>query len=244
MQKKYSHNFYKDKPQETEYPANTIIQLVQEILPDVRSAVDFGCGVGAWLAALKDRGVDNIQGFDGPWVNQELLVIPSEAFKRTDLNQEIRLDQKYDLAISLEVAEHLPQSSAKTFVQSITNASDFVLFSAAIPLQGGTHHVNEQWQDYWAELFKQHDYEVFDVIRPQIWNDEKIPYWYKQNILLFVKQGQIDKLNSEKLNTLNSNMPLCLVHPDIYLSKINKMNTIKGSIKSFRRALKKIFTGS
>ncbi|MDH5472002.1 MAG: class I SAM-dependent methyltransferase [Gammaproteobacteria bacterium] len=237
---KYSHNFYKDKPQETFYPANTIIQAVLDILPEIHSVVDFGCGVGAWLAAIKDRGIDNIQGFDGPWVDQNLLTIPLENFKRTDLSQEILLDQKYDLAISLEVAEHLPETSARTFVKSITNASDFVLFSAAIPLQGGTHHVNEQWQDYWASLFKEHNYETIDLIRAQIWDDEKIPYWYKQNILMFVKQERLADLKIHHPDSSTSKLPLRLVHPDIYLSKINKMNTIKGSMKSFRRAIKKI----
>lgn len=241
---KYSHNFYKDKQQETLYPANTIIQLALDILPGTRSVVDFGCGVGAWLAAIKDRGIDDIQGFDGPWVDQNLLAIPAENFKRVDLAGEIRLDRKFDLAISLEVAEHLPEKSATTFVNSITNAADFILFSAAIPLQGGTHHVNEQWQDYWAALFNKQGYATLDIIRPAIWNDEKIPYWYKQNILLFVKIERLAELKLSQPEPDRQPMPLRLVHPDIYLSKINKMNTIKGSIKSFRRAVKKMIMSS
>ena len=238
MQQKYSHNFYKDKHQETMYPANTVLQAAFDILPEVHSVVDFGCGVGTWLSALKEKGIDNIQGFDGPWVDQSLLVIPAHNFKRIDLDNEIKLDQKYDLAISLEVAEHLHPDSAKTFVQSLVNASDFVLFSAAIPHQGGTNHINEQWPDYWAALFNEHNYKTLDLVRPKIWDDEKIPYWYKQNTFMFVRNERVDELKITDLN--NQHLPLRLVHPDIYLSKINKMTSIKGSLKSFRRAIKKM----
>jgi hypothetical protein len=90
----------------------------------------------------------------------------------------VELDRKYDLAICLEVAEHLPVSSAGTLVDSITRASDLILFSAAIPLQTGTHHINEQWQDYWAALFDQRGFVASDIVRPAIWGRPDVRWWY------------------------------------------------------------------
>ncbi len=240
MTKTYGHYFYKDRHQNTVRSANVILPIVMNVLPEVRSAVDFGCGVGTWLSVLKEKGVAEIQGIDGDWVEKDLLEIPEQKFRRADLEEVINLDRKYDLAISLEVAEHVKPESANRFVGNLTNSSDFVLFSAAIPFQGGVGHINEQWPDYWAGLFKDKGYVAVDIIRRAVWNEEGIPIWYRQNTLLFVKQKQMQKL---KLDTDAHHLysPISMVHPDTYLAKAVKMDrskTIKGSLKLFRRAVK------
>jgi cyclopropane fatty-acyl-phospholipid synthase-like methyltransferase len=215
--KTYSNGFYANRHEETVHAANTILSILLQRLTAVHSAVDIGCGVGTWLAALQEKGVKDIQGVDGDWVNQDLLAIPRTAFKQVDLSKSaIKLPRKYDLAISLEVAEHLPPNRAKEFVSSLTALADHVLFSAAIPFQGGVHHVNEQWQTYWVELFRAAGYDVHDFIRSRIWNDSRIPFWYRQNILLFSKA---EKTLLEPIDSDASPMPLDLVHPDLYLKR-------------------------
>ena len=97
-----------------------------------------------------------------------------------------RTDKPFELTQSFEVAEHLYAQYAPNFIKLLTSLSDIILFSAAIPYQGGVHHVNEQPPAYWAELFAQNDYVCIDCIRSQIWNNESISTWYSQNILLFV----------------------------------------------------------
>ena len=62
-----------------------------------------------------------------------------------DLAQPLQIDRRFDLALSLEVAEHLPPECGSEFVQTLTDLSSVILFSAAIPFQGGTDHLNEQW---------------------------------------------------------------------------------------------------
>jgi len=237
MKKSYKHNFYKDRHQSTLDAANTVLSLVADALPQVNSAVDFGCGVGTWLSVLKEKGVENILGLEGPWVEDKLLKIPQDCLKQVNFEEGIKLDSKYDLAISLEVAEHLKSETAKSFVESITNASDFVLFSAAIPFQGGTNHVNEQWPEYWIELFKDRGYVLVDFVRMKIWDDDTIPVWYRQNTLFFVKQSRIGEVKLPKLTELS--FPVSVVHPEIFLSKMNKMNSVKGSFKLFPRAIGK-----
>jgi len=240
MQETYGHDFYKDRHQKTSHSANAILSIVIDVLPEVHSAIDFGCGVGAWLSVLKEKGVDIIQGIDGPWVEKDLLEIPGDNFREVNFEEGVKVDQKYDLAISLEVAEHLRPEAAKGFVASLANASDFVLFSAAIPFQGGRNHINEQWPDYWAALFKDQGYVVLDFIRRAVWDDEMIQPWYRQNTLLFVRDGRVNDLDMQKMDRLVQHSPLSLVHPAIYLSEVSQISSVSGSFRLFRHAIKKV----
>jgi hypothetical protein len=218
--KSYSQSFYINRHEKTVYSANTILSILLERIPSINSVIDVGCGVGTWLSVLLEKGIKEIQGIDGNWVDRNLLVIPQESFEQVDLSKSVELPKRYDLAISLEVAEHLPPERAEAFVSLLTGAADTVLFSAAIPFQGGTNHINEQWPFYWAGLFNFHDYEVHDFIRPKIWNDSQIPFWYRQNILLFTKRLKSDGIQPENDTFDTQSLPLSIVHPDLYLSKI------------------------
>ncbi len=91
----------------------------------------------------------------------------------------------------LEVAEHLPKQSAPGFIRSLVRLAPVVLFSAAVPLQEGIHHVNEQWPAYWQDLFEQHGYRRLDLIRKEIWTNPEIQYYYRQNIFLFVREDLV-----------------------------------------------------
>ena len=238
----YDIKFFNSQSTGSMNSAEVVLPIALNILPPVKSAVDFGCGVGGWLAVLKKHGVSEIQGIDGDWVHPDLLKIPADNFRKADLDSPITLDKKYDLAMSLEVAEHLDKNSAISFVQSLCNASDFILFSAAIPFQGGKGHINEQWQDYWAELFAARGYQVLDIIRSQIWNNNLVEVWYRQNTLLFIKEERILDLAS---SYTNENLHLgCLstVHPLTHLSyskKLNHAKTVKGAFRLLRKAVKK-----
>jgi len=232
----YPKEFYLERHENTIHSASTITTILLEYLPRVRSVIDVGCGVGTWLSVLKERGVDKIMGLDGEWVDKDLLQIPRECFSEVDLNQLCNdKKQKYDLAISLEVAEHLPPEKAYEFICFLTNLSDRVLFSAAIPFQGGTNHINEQWQHYWAELFYKKNYIVNDFIRAKIWDDKNIPCWYRQNILVYSKGRAIKPPVKNKIKKIIPNilfnrctetaMPLNIVHPDLYIHKSNIITT-------------------
>jgi SAM-dependent methyltransferase len=241
MRKIYQGDFYSNRHRETFYAADVILSIVSETIPRIDSAVDFGCGVGTWLSVLRERGTREILGVDGPWVEKNLLKIPPRYFLQVDMGgDEIQLDRRYDLAISLEIAEHLPPEVAKSFVKSLTNASDFILFSAAIPFQGGTNHINEQWPGYWGALFNENGYAAMDFIRREIWNNEKIPAWYRQNALMFVKQERINELNMRGTGIDNPHSPMALVHPEIYLSKVDRISSVKGSWQLLRHAVIKL----
>lgn len=231
--KDYSEDFYDKRHEATVYSARTVLSILSQCIPRIESAVDVGCGVGTWLSVLKEKAAKEILGVDGGWVNQDLLVIPSDCFRQVDLTQKSSFPRRYDLAISLEVAEHLPPTCANEFVAMLTELSDYVLFSAAIPGQGGVNHINEQWHEYWVKLFASHGYDVHDLIRSRIWDDSEIPFWYRQNIFLFSKQEKSENIRSRAAHLGAPLMPLDAVHPDLYRHN----NAAKGDLESVERQL-------
>ena len=109
----YSKDFYLDlTSEESNYSAERVLSLLLSKLPPVNSVVDVGCGLGTWLTTLLKLRKQEIEilGIDGPWVNHDLLVIPKDSFVAIDISLEQFpvITRRYDLAISLEVAEHLP----------------------------------------------------------------------------------------------------------------------------------------
>lgn len=227
---RYKDSFFADRHARTVYAANTVLGVVLPVLPPVQAAVDIGCGVGTWLSVARGLGAADIAGVDGPWVDTRNLAIPRECFTHHDLGSDLDLGRRFDLAISLEVAEHLPASRAEGFVAWLTRLSDFVLFSAAIPLQGGRNHVNEQWPDYWADLFARQGYRPADFVRRQIWNDPRIATWYRQNLLVFVRRERWPELALAETPG-----PLAVVHPEVYLQKLERAATFSGALKALRR---------
>ena len=172
-------------------------------------AVDFGCGVGIWLAAAKRLGVEHCLGLEGPWVKTQPLAAADLEIRDTDLEQTVSLQERYDLAISLEVAEHLAPERADSFVADLCRASNVVLFSAAIPGQDGDGHQNEQWPSYWAERFIRLGYMPLDVIRPLVQLDQTIAVWYRTNVVLYARpeQGLSILMNLKRKHLSNLDLP-------------------------------------
>ncbi|EEO23533.2 MULTISPECIES: hypothetical protein [Helicobacter] len=141
----------------------------------------------------------------------------------------------FSIAQSLEVAEHLYAEYAENFVRTLTSLSDIILFSAAIPHQGGTHHVNEQPPAYWADIFKKYDYVCFDIVRPKVWENTKIAHWYRQNIMLYVHKGKAEIF--EALGYKITPKPMHLVHPFIY----GYMSDCQLEIERLNKKLNKTF---
>lgn len=235
----YDAAFYGKRHGNTLFSAQLILSTLFEVIPKIESAVDIGCGVGTWLSVLKNLGVKEIQGVDGDWVDKRLLVIPEADFTVCDLTRHLELDRKFDLAISLEVVEHIPEHLAGQFIDSLTRSSDLILFSAAVPCQGGINHLNEQWPEYWVDLFRRRNFRVFDFIRGRIWNDARIPVYYRQNIMFFAREERIGEIRVPAREEGCS--PLSVVHPETYLTKLNRMSSLPGAWRLFREALRNDF---
>lgn len=207
--------------------AEIIVPVINELIKP-KSVVDLGCGSGSFLYAFKQNGVKQVLGLDGKWANLSLIkkYLNEEEFAYVDLEQFSVEGRRFDLAINLEVAEHLSAASADQHVENLTKLSDIILFSAAIPFQGGQNHINEQWPSYWADKFRKHDYLFLDLLRPIFWGNELVEYWYQQNIFLVVKKGYC--LDAGILNKFrNSNVVMDCVHPAVYNQKVDTIQRIK-----------------
>ncbi len=233
MENIYDRSFYEWQSSGSYLSAKTVVPLVLDITP-VKSVCDVGCGVGTWLRAFSDYGVDVISGFDGAYVNTDQLQIPMKSFQAKDLNLPFSVDNRFDLVISLEVAEHLARDRADSFIANLVALSDVVLFSAAVPGQGGTDHINEQWQSYWAALFLRHDYIPCDLIRPKIWNDPQVEWWYRQNILLYIKKNSVKSL----LGEFPADCVLDLVHPEMWKTRAKELEEL--GLVNVLRAMRKM----
>ena len=210
---KYNAVFFQEMEKGSLASAEKVLPFVNDFIHP-KNVIDVGCGTAVWLYVWEKKfGINDYLGIEGPYVQKEMIKVSLDKILFKDLKQPLRLERKFDLAMSLEVAEHLPASSASDFVKELTGLSDVILFSAAIPGQGGTYHINEQYPEYWANLFKEHHYVPVDCIRPNVWNDQSVEFWYRQNILLFIKE--------ERLADYPSLSPyLAATYPD-YLSRIH-----------------------
>ena len=189
---KYRTDFYRLLACFAVRPAHRVLPEVAAALP-IRSVVDFGCGHGAWLSVWAAIGV-SVTGVDGPYVDKHRLLIDAKDFYAGDLAAPISLARQFDLVQSLEVSEHLPAAKAGQFVDTLTAHGPCVLFSAAVPGQGGENHLNEQPADYWRAIFRERGYAAVDYLRPLIFRDKRIARWYRYNILLYVRDDMISSL--------------------------------------------------
>lgn len=221
----YSQAFFSDITTTSTRSANRSVELLKNILRP-NSLVDVGCGVGSWGAAFSRAGVREVVGIDGAWVPLDALQIPRESFHRIDLLDPKQLDRRFDVAICLEVAEHLPESAGEKLLELLTAASDAILFSAAIPGQGGTGHVNEQWPQYWTKRFNAHGYQLYDVVRPILFEDPVVAFWYAQNTMIFARPTALKSGVVSISSGLSDWRGAPIVHPRLLRTAINSQRIV------------------
>jgi SAM-dependent methyltransferase len=233
----YDKRFFARNDRSSLPSAAIIAPIVYEWLQPA-SVLDVGGGSGGWTAAFAAAGVRDYLCVDGDYVDQATLRIPADRFRVADLSRPLDLGRRFDLAVCLEVAEHLPQSCAGDLMMSLARHADAVLFSAAIPLQSGTHHVNCQWPAYWAEQFASKGYSCFDCLRFKVWNEPRVAPWYKQNALLYLNSSGLEKLPKDSpIHASRVSAPLAVVHPEIHYLEL-EASEVARLPKAMRRVAK------
>lgn len=209
----YSPGFYDVIRPGAQASAGVVVPLLFELVRPAR-VVDVGCGEGWWAEAFAQLGAEVI-GLDGSYVSSSPL---GDRFLPHDLGRPLpaHLAGRFDLAVSLEVAEHLPKARARSFVADLCSLAPVVAFSAAIPGQGGTGHVNEQWPAYWSELFEAEGFAVTGALRWQLWQDDRVENWYRQNLLLAVAPSSAGAPELAELLASPLAPPWPVVHPVLY----------------------------
>lgn len=220
----YDENFYSHMKTDSYRYGSGLIQILSFVAKYVhpRSILDVGCGIGTWLEFWQKNFGAEVYGIDGDYVNRSHLLIDEKFFQPVNLEESINFDRRFDLVETLEVAEHLTPARADSFVEDLTRLSDVILFSAAVPAQGGTNHVNEQWQSYWIQKFLKFGYVCIDCIRPIIWEDNRIDVRRKQNPFIYVKSSELyryPELQEFYLKHRDVTVP-DIIHPQMWINKL------------------------
>jgi SAM-dependent methyltransferase len=229
----YSTRYYEGLKEDSSASAREVVPLVLDLFP-ATSVVDVGCGSGTWTRAYADAGTEAL-GIDGDVVQADQLLIPQDRFLRRNLMEPLRLDRTFDLVNCLEVAEHLDPSRADSFVEDLCRLGDVVVFSAAIPGQGGTHHVNEQFQSYWQERFRRNGFRALDCLRHRIWGNERVAWWYVQNLFVFVRESRLGSFPAAV--AADRPWPADLVHPRAYVTATVPSQMSPRMLKEVLRAM-------
>lgn len=227
----YDAAFYDNHTDDSLRSARAVLPVVRDLVHP-RSVVEVGCGAGAWLKAWEELGVADVFGIDGDYVDRSRLLIAADKFRPADLSSPAPLGRTFDLASCLEVGEHLPAKASAGLVKMLTAAAPVVLFSAAVPNQKGTHHVNERWPHYWRQLFAAEGYVRLDPVRPRVWRNPDVVWWYKQNIYVYARESVLaerPELRAEY--ELSQACPFELVHESV-LAPAVRATTLGGMLRA------------
>lgn len=231
----YNNNFYINQVKEAHTSASIYCDILSKyLIPS--SVVDVGCGRGPWLKAFNDLSIkhDKLQsltGIDGPWNSKDDLILDDVDYIGYDLNKlgELNLNKKYDVAISVETAEHIEKESTSAFIKTLCDLSDVVIFSAAFTKQGGIFHINERLHSEWADFFILNDFSVYDIFRPLVWGNKNVKYWYQQNVFLYVKNNSefSNTLVKYRISPMKNLLFMDAVHPLLFSERLSYLGVSK-----------------
>lgn len=194
----YKQDFYTYIGEGSRGSAAIVVPLVLANVK-VASVLDVGAGNGSWISVWLKNGVGDALAVDGDYVDPAQLVIPHDRFRAHDLSQPLDLGRRFDLVQTLEVAEHIAEANADTFVDNLVRHGDVVLFSAAVRHQGGEFHVNEQYPEYWRRKFAARGYACFDWMRPALEGQTQVRPWYRFNSLVYANKAGRARLSDAVL---------------------------------------------
>jgi trans-aconitate methyltransferase len=184
----YDDEYY---DRDVEGPASHAAPIIAESIIErfsPRTLIDVGCGTGAMMAAFKERGVV-VEGLDYSAAAVKRCSARGLTVTRFDIENAVGSPNKtFDIAISMEVAEHLPESKAEKFVHLLSRLAPTILCTAAGPGQGGTDHVNLKPKQYWIDLFRKEGANFDDrstTILAARWAQNNVADFYHSNLMIF-----------------------------------------------------------
>jgi hypothetical protein len=220
LKKAYGDEFFDMIRKGSVAAADKVVPIVIDLVKP-RSVADVGCGQAFWLGSFIRHGVTDVQGVDGDYVDRTKLDIPADRFASHDLNTRYNAPRRFDLAMSVECGEHIRPENTDALVDTMVGLAPVVMFSAALPYQGGRDHFNERWITSWMKRFEKRGYEPVDAVRGQIWNDKTIQWWYRQNIMVYVEKSARDRYPQLLAAGERFGFPEpAVVHPECYLQGI------------------------
>lgn len=181
----YTEEYFKQIIEEEEGQADRLASyLISTYQP--KSVVDFGCANGLYLEPFYNTGNIHVLGLDYSAEAVKMAKIPNIVL--TDLRQPYNTVSKFDLALCIEVLEHIEEEYADIVVENIINSSDIVIISPATIGQGGVGHVNLQYKKYWKEKFEKEGFQYMEKETKKLVDFMKSGYhmgWLVNNVMIF-----------------------------------------------------------
>ena len=218
----YTETWFDSHTKSSYYSSQRIVPKIKELYKP-KSIIDVGGGVGAWCKTFEENQI-NALCIDGDYINSNQIICKN--FLKANLESELPINSisKFnpDLAICLEVAEHLSPDRAETFINELTKTAPTIIFSAAIPGQGGTNHINEQPHEYWHKLFEKYGFEKTEELRNIVNTFTDVDWWYRQNIFTYIKK-------SDKLDNILARYRMIDLEEDYYVNeRMTSVNRLFG----------------
>jgi len=184
----YSLEYYQALNREEGPQAKALAEAITELYHP-QSVIDLGCATGLYLEPFTCR-VTGLDFSKAAFDERVLRIAPQDCILFDLTNADFR-PMKHDVALCLEVVEHIGCEHADTLVANICKASDTIGMTAAPPAQAGLNHVNCQPQSYWEEKFAQHgfkrDYHDEYQLVYAVWQVLHT-VWIIRNLMVFKKQ--------------------------------------------------------
>lgn len=198
----YTPHFYEIIRDGCRSSADTLVPMLVEMFGEPETVLDVGGGEGWWSRAYEEFGAKTtlLESSDA----ETMSVGDRLTWDLDDPRLADRVIDHYDVAVCLEVAEHL--HNPEQLIDFLCKASDTIVFSAAIPGQSGAGHINCKWQSEWAAMFIERGYEVSQALAFHIWENRLIEPWYRQDLLICTT----DKRHVTQPKILD------IVHPEIW----------------------------
>ncbi|MFA7256321.1 MAG: class I SAM-dependent methyltransferase [Kiritimatiellales bacterium] len=189
----YSPKYYQTMVEP--YARKSVPQMARSIVETFHpaSVVDVGCGSGALLVALRKLGVRRLLGLDAAEAGLDIARARGLDTRKFDIvSDQLLYSACYDVAVSMETAEHLPAAAAEHYVELLCSFAPIVIFTAAHPGQGGIGHLNEQPPEYWKDHFNTHGFQCLEKTVADwqpLWHSAGVADFYTKNLMIFQKLG-------------------------------------------------------
>jgi SAM-dependent methyltransferase len=183
----FNSGYYQSLSDASAASARVVVPYLMQLFAPA-SVVDVGCGSGHWLDAFGALGVERLVGLDMGMVPEGDPAVRNGWLRKTDLSVPFAMDERFGLALSIETLQYLPQAREAGFINDLAALAPVVVFSTSIPMQQWPAPGDpiERWQGHWPPLFAKHGFRVCDVVRQKFWDDPRVGWWYRQNVLVFI----------------------------------------------------------
>jgi SAM-dependent methyltransferase len=160
----------------------------------INSVIDIGCGVGSYLEGHVRSGVTKVRGLE---YNYKSAVgyfpdILKPHISYADATKPLDINDKFDCAWSVEVAEHIMPSGTEQFIDNLTSLTEnYILLTAAPPGQSGTGHIKLREKQFWIDAIKAKGFDYLEdevKVLQEEWKKLGAEWYITKNVMLFKKK--------------------------------------------------------